>query len=84
MPPLFKRFIMPNKDEIMNFTLTIENLVRDKSVSYMDAIILHCENTGLEVEVAAKLLSSVLKLKIKMEAEDLNFLPKSNTVKLPL
>lgn len=75
---------MPNKDEIMNFTLTIENLVRDKSVSYMDAIILHCENTGLEVEVAAKLISNVLKLKIKMEAEELNFLPKSNTVKLPL
>jgi hypothetical protein len=75
---------MPNKDEIMNFSLTIENIAREKSVPYMDAIILHCENTGLEVELAAKLLSSVLKLKIKMEAEDLNFLPKSNTVKLPL
>lgn len=75
---------MPNKDEIMNFSLTIENIAREKSVPYMDAIILHCENTGLEVELAAKLLSSVLKLKIKMEAEELNFLPKSNTVKLPL
>jgi hypothetical protein len=50
----------------------------------MDAILLHCENTGLEVEVAAKLISGVLKSKVKNEAEELHFLPKSNTAKLPI
>jgi hypothetical protein len=75
---------MANKEEITTFSLTIEKLARDKNTSYMDAIILYCEQTGFEVEVAAKLISGTLKSKIKMEAEELNFLPKSNTTKLPL
>lgn len=75
---------MPNKDEIANFSLEIETMVREKSIPYMDAILLYCESTGLEVELAAKLVSSVLKSKLKAEAEELHFLPKSNTAKLPL
>jgi hypothetical protein len=73
-----------SRDEIVSFSCEIERIVYDKDVSYMDAIILYCEDTGLEVELAAKLISDTLKSKIKMEAEDLHFLPKSNTVKLPL
>lgn len=76
--------VMPTKDEIANFSMSIEELVWEKDVPYMDAILLHCEDTGLEIELAAKLISSSLKAKIQGEAEDLNFLPKSNTVKLPL
>jgi len=75
---------MPNKDEITEFSLKIEELVWEKDVSYMDAIILYCEQTGFEIELAAKLISGVLKSKIKMEAEALHFIPKSNTAKLPL
>lgn len=75
---------MANKEEIANFSITIEKLAREKNTSYMDAIILHCEQTGFEVEVAAKLISGALKSKIKIEAEELHFLPKSNTTKLPL
>ena len=75
---------MPNKDEITSFSLVIETLAREKCIPYMDAILLHCENTGLEVEVAAKLISGVLKSKVKNEAEELHFLPKSNTAKLPI
>jgi hypothetical protein len=72
------------KDEVLTFSLNIENMVKKKGISYMDAIILHCEQTGLEVELAAKLISGALKAKIKVEAEDLNFLPKSTTNKLPV
>lgn len=75
---------MPTKDEITEFSLKIEDIVWDKDVSYMEAIILYCEKTGFELELAAKLISGALKSKIKLEAEGLNFLPKSNTVKLPL
>ena len=75
---------MANKDEITSFSLAIENMAREKNTSYMDAIILYCEQTGFEIEVAAKLISGTLKSKIKMEAEELHFLPKSNTSKLPL
>lgn len=74
---------MPTKEEITTFSLRIENLVSEKNVPYMDAILLHCEDTGLEVELAAKLISGALKSKIQLEAEELNFLPKSNTTKLP-
>jgi Phage late-transcription coactivator len=75
---------MPTKDEVNNFSISIEMLVEKKKMPYMDAILMHCENTGLEVETAAKLVSTALKAKIQIEAEELNFLPKSNTTKLPL
>lgn len=75
---------MANKDEIMTFSLNIEKLAIEKNTSYIDAIVLYCEQTGFEIEVAAKLISGSLKSKIKMEAEELHFLPKSNTARLPL
>lgn len=73
-----------NRDEIVSFSYKIEQIVYEKDVSYIDAIILYCEETGFEVELAAKLISESLKSKVKMEAEDLHYLPKSNTAKLPL
>lgn len=75
---------MATKDEITTFSLAIETLARDKNTSYMDAIVLYCEKTGLEVEVAAKLVSGALKSKLKIEAEELHFLPKSKSRKLPI
>jgi hypothetical protein len=75
---------MATKEEITDFSMKIEDIVWMKDVSYMDAIIMYCEETGFEVELAAKLISGVLKSKIKIEAESLHFLPKSNTAKLPI
>lgn len=75
---------MPTKDEMTTFSLNIETLVSKKNIPYMDAVLMYCEETGLEVELAAKLVSGALKSKIQLEAEGLNFLPKSNTTKLPL
>jgi hypothetical protein len=75
---------MANKDEIIAFSLEIEGLVAKNQIPYMDAIMLHCDNTGLEIELAAKLISGPLKSKIQIEAENLNFLPKSTTNKLPV
>ena len=71
-------------DEINNFSMAIEELVYMKDVPYIDAIVMYCEETGFEVEMAAKLVSGVLKSKIQMEAEDLHFIAKSNTSKLPI
>ena len=75
---------MANKDEIQTFSLNIESIVKEKAMPYMDAVIFYCDQVGLEVEVASKLISGNLKAKIKLEAEALHFLPKSNTTKLPL
>jgi hypothetical protein len=71
-------------DEINNFSMAIEELVYMKDVPYIDAIVMYCEETGFEVEMAAKLVSGVLKSKIRIEAEDLHYIAKSNTSKLPI
>jgi hypothetical protein len=75
---------MATREEITQFSLEIEKIAVEKSLSYMDAVLFYCEQTGFEVELAAKLVSAALKCKIKSEAEELNFLPKSNVNKLPL
>jgi hypothetical protein len=71
-------------EEIQKFSMEIEELVYMKDIPYIEAVVMYCEQTGFEIETAAKLISGVLKSKIKLEAEDLHYLKKSNTSQLPL
>lgn len=73
---------MPTRDEIKKFSMMIESMSEEMKIGYMDAICHHCKETGMEIEVAATLISSALKAKIKEEAQDLNLLKKSS--KLPI
>lgn len=73
---------MPTRDEIKEFSVLIEQMATDKTLGLMDAICHYCKETGLEVEVAATLISSALKAKIKEEAQELNLIKKSS--KLPI
>jgi hypothetical protein len=73
---------MPTRDEIKEFSVLIENLAEKQKLGLMDAICHHCKETGLEVEVAATLISSALKARIKDEAQELNLIKKSS--KLPI
>lgn len=73
---------MPSREEIKQFSMLIEKLATDEKLGYMDAICHHCKETGLEIEVAATLISSALKAKIKEEAQENNLLKKSS--KLPI
>ena len=73
---------MPTKPEISEFSLMIEDLAKKLRCSKMDAILEHCNVTGLEIEVASTLLSSALKSKIREEAQELNMLKK--TARLPI
>lgn len=73
---------MPTKTEIQEFSELIENLASKLRCTRMDAVLEHCKNTELEVEVAASLLSSAIKSKIHEEAEDLNLIKK--TFRLPI
>jgi thymidine kinase len=73
---------MPTRDEIKQFSIMIEEMATAQKVGLMDAICHHCKETGLEVEVAATLISSALKAKIKEEAQELNLIKKSS--KLPI
>lgn len=65
--------------EVLNtkkFSYIIEEVVRDKKIPYMDAIVWYCEENNIEIEVGAKLVSGLIKDKVRREAEDLNFLEK--------
>ena len=74
---------MPTKDEMMKFTLEIEDLVAKTDYTYLEAIVEHCKDTGLEMEVAATLITPNLKSKIHEQAERLNML-KTKSARLPI
>jgi len=73
---------MPTKDEMREFSLMIEKLSKEKDLTYMEAILYHCEQTEFEIEVAASLISPALKAKISEEAQKLNMIKKQS--RLPI
>lgn len=73
---------MPTKTEIAEFSELINELAVKEGMTRMEAIIHHCEQIGLEIDVASTLVSSALKSKIREEAQELNLLKK--TARLPL
>tara|TARA_Y100000004_G_scaffold177650_1_gene219438 strand:- start:1420 stop:1650 length:231 start_codon:yes stop_codon:yes gene_type:complete len=73
--------------EVMNvskFSSTIEQVVVEKKIPYMEAVVWYCERNNMEIEVAAKLLNAIIKAKIEAEAIDLNFLSTPKGSKLPI
>ena len=56
------------------FSLIIEEVVKEKRLGYMDAILWWCEKNEMEIEVAAKLCNGVIKEKLRYEAQELNYL----------
>jgi hypothetical protein len=69
---------------IRDFQREVESLAFEKRIEFMEAVILYCETTGMEIEVAGQLIktSAKMKAKIQDEAEALNYFPK--TTKLPI
>ena len=74
---------MPTKEEMLKFSLGIEQLVANTDYTYLEAIGERCKETGLEVEVAATLITPNLKAKIQEQAESLNML-KGKGNRLPI
>jgi len=64
------------------FSQIVERTVIEKKLSYMDAIVWWCEENEFDIQDVNKLISPLIKEKIKVEAENLNFLPKSS--RLPI
>ena len=73
---------MPTKEEIKTFSLMIEELAIRLKCNHIDAILEHCNETGLEMELASSLISSALKAKIRDDAQEINLMKK--TSKLPI
>lgn len=65
------------------FSKRVENHVKEKNSSYMDAVLYFFEEYSFDFSVAPKLLSQPLLEKIEQEARELNFLPRTKN-KLPL
>ena len=64
------------------FSMNIENIVLEKNITHMDAVLWYCEKEGLELEGISPLISKALKEKIEANARELNFLPRQ--AKLPI
>ena len=58
------------------FALIIENIVKEKKITHMDAVLWYCEKEAIELEAVGSLVSKGLKEKIEANARELNFLPK--------
>ena len=58
------------------FTSTIENIVKEKDITHMDAVLWYCKKEGLEPDELGTLISKGLKEKIEANARELNFLPR--------
>ena len=63
-----------------DFTIQIEHIKKSKNMTYMDAISYYCEQKNIEPETNGKLFQGSLKQKVREEAEDLQFLPKSTRI----
>ena len=58
------------------FSLNIENIVKDKKITHMEAVLWYCKSEGIEPDTVNGLISKALKQKIEANARDLNFLPR--------
>ena len=56
------------------FSLTIEGIVKEKRITYMDAVVWYCDENGLDTSQISSLVSKSLKEKIQVEATNKNML----------
>lgn len=67
-----------------NFVEEVEDLIRDKKMEYIDAVVMWCAKNNLDVETAAYWIKkdSTMKAKIQAEAENMNVLKRG--ARLPI
>ena len=70
--------ITPNK-----FAMLVEDIVRKKRISYIDAVVLYCEKHNIDPSTTKSMINKNLKEKIAYEAQGLDML-KEKTAKLPI
>ena len=75
---MIEGIITPNK-----FALIIEDIVKSKQISYIDAILEYCKDNEIDPSNTKSMINKTLKEKIAFEAQNLNML-KEKVAKLPL
>tara|TARA_B100000519_G_scaffold70942_1_gene60855 strand:- start:391 stop:603 length:213 start_codon:yes stop_codon:yes gene_type:complete len=58
------------------FAIEIENIVKDKKITHMEAILWYCKKEEIEPDTVSSLVTKSLKDKVEANARDLNFLPR--------
>ena len=82
--PLTDEFLITKQFKTAaEFSIFIEKLARDSRTPCMDILIDYCEKRNIEVGSVASLISTSLKEKIRVEAQQLNMLKNDDGV-LPL
>lgn len=66
----------PKLDEMEKFSKRIIELVETDNISYIDAITEYCQDVGLEMDVAATLITPFILSKITEEAMSNNLIEK--------
>jgi len=72
-----KKAIVPKFEEMETFSKQIITLAERDRISHIEAITEYCESVGLEIEVAASLITPFLVSKISDEARKSNLIEKS-------
>ena len=68
----------PNK-----FAIIVEDIVRKKRISYIDAVVLYCTENQIDPSTTKSMINKQLKEKIAYEAQKLNLM-KEKVAKLPI
>ncbi len=66
------------------FSLKIESIVKEKRITYMDAVVWYCDENGLDTSQVSSLISKSLKEKIQVEATNLRMLKFPKCGMLPI
>jgi KaiC/GvpD/RAD55 family RecA-like ATPase len=63
-----------------SFSLFIEELVREKRLSHMDAVLKYCADNFIEPDEVKSLINKTLRDKIEVNMREANLLPKQATL----
>ena len=66
------------------FSLKIESIVKDKRITYMDAVIDYCNNNDIDLSTVNPMINKSLKEKIKSEAINLKMIKAKKGGTLPV
>tara|TARA_Y100001937_G_scaffold32982_1_gene47043 strand:- start:92 stop:307 length:216 start_codon:yes stop_codon:yes gene_type:complete len=66
------------------FSLKIESIVKDKRITYMDAVIDYCNNNDIDLGTVNPMINKSLKEKIKSEAINLKMIKEKKGGTLPV
>jgi|TARA_B100000902_G_C27318943_1_gene923064 hypothetical protein len=71
---------MTQKITPKKFSIIIEDLVREKRLTHLEAVMYYCEKNNLEAHTITRWIDKGMREKIQFNAESLNYLPKTSSL----